>query len=131
MVLDSNIWTLPVAPELANLEGAEEEEAELLADSQSWLGGGSEQEQEQDRRAGPRRRARQLTEEELPVNDYVSEGVPPWAALATVLASSATVKGAPAVLLGVPCACPWGGCACPVEEPRCHQVSAALSPTRG
>lgn len=78
MVVDSDIWTLPVAPELANLEGAEEEEPELQMDSQSWLDGGKEHELEEDTRAGPKRRARQLTEEELPVNDYVSERIPPW-----------------------------------------------------
>lgn len=89
MVIHSNIWTLPVAPELANLEGAEEEDPELLIVNQSWLDAGSEHEEKQDTQAGPKRRARQLTEEDLPVNDYVSEritpGVPwpqPWATLA-------------------------------------------------
>lgn len=77
MVTDNSIWTLPVAPELANLEGAEEEAPEVLLDSQSWLDGGNKQELEKDTQAGPRRRARQLTEEDLPINDYVSEGTPP------------------------------------------------------
>ncbi|NXC89994.1 TNMD protein, partial [Cercotrichas coryphoeus] len=59
-------WIHPTpiaAPELANLEGAEEEEDPgLLIDKQSWLDGGNEQELEKDTQGGPRRRARQLTE---------------------------------------------------------------------
>lgn len=58
------------APELANLEGAEED-PELLIDNQSWLDGGSEHELEKDMQAGPKRRARQLTKEDLPINDYL------------------------------------------------------------
>ncbi|NXE68957.1 TNMD protein, partial [Calcarius ornatus] len=56
-------WIHPTpiaAPELANLEGAEEEEPELQVDSQSWLDGGKEHELEEDTQAGPKRRARQL-----------------------------------------------------------------------
>ncbi|NXR56963.1 TNMD protein, partial [Hippolais icterina] len=70
-------WIHPTpiaAPELANLKGAEEEDPERLIDNQSWLDGESEHELDKDRQAGPKRRARQLTEEDLPVNDYVSEG---------------------------------------------------------
>ncbi|XP_009330664.1 PREDICTED: tenomodulin [Pygoscelis adeliae] len=70
-------WIHPTpiaAPELADLEGAEEEDRELLVDNQSWLDGGSEYEVEKDAQPGPKRRARQLTEEDLPVNDYVSAG---------------------------------------------------------
>ncbi|NXP41297.1 TNMD protein, partial [Leiothrix lutea] len=71
-------WIHPTpiaAPELANLEGAEEEEEDPeLLDDQSWLDGGSDHGLGKDRQAGPKRRARQLTEEDLPVNDYVSEG---------------------------------------------------------
>lgn len=74
LVGDSNVWALPIAPELADLEGAEEEDPELLVDNQSWLDGGSEHEVEKDAQLGPKRRARQLTEEDLPVNDYVSAG---------------------------------------------------------
>lgn len=70
----SDVWALPLAPELANLEGAEEEDPELLVDNQSWLDAGSEHDVEKDPQAGPKRRARQLTEEDLPINDYVSEG---------------------------------------------------------
>lgn len=73
-LVDSNIWSLPVAPELADLEGTEEEDPELLMDNQSWLDGGSEHKVEKDAQPGPKRRARQLTEEDLPVNDYVSAG---------------------------------------------------------
>ncbi|KGL80957.1 Tenomodulin, partial [Tinamus guttatus] len=65
--------TLIAAPELASL-GEGEDGAELLADNQSWLDGDSERGVEKDARAGPKRRARQLTEEDLPVNDYVSAG---------------------------------------------------------
>ncbi|XP_063279533.1 tenomodulin [Prinia subflava] len=71
-------WIHPTpiaAPELANLEGAEEEDPELLTDNQSWLDGGSEHELEKDTQAGPKRRARQLTEEDLPVNDYSENGL--------------------------------------------------------
>lgn len=93
VVIDSNIWTLLVAPELANLEGAEEEDPELLTDSQSWLDGGSEHELQEDTQAGPKRRARQLTEEDLPVNDYVSEGTTPWGALAMGWGALATALG--------------------------------------
>ncbi|NWY64958.1 TNMD protein, partial [Erithacus rubecula] len=70
-------WIHPTpiaAPELANLEGAEEDPG-LLIDNQSWLDGGNEQELEKDTQGGPRRRARQLTEEDLPINDYVSGGI--------------------------------------------------------
>lgn len=74
LVVDSNIWAFPVAPELANPEGVQEEDLELFVDSQSWLDGGTEQEMEKDTQPGPKRRARQLTEEDLPVNDYVSVG---------------------------------------------------------
>lgn len=101
MVIGSNIWTLSIAPELANLEGEEEEDPELLIDNQSWLDGGSEHELGKDRQAGPKRRARQLTEEDLPVNDYVSKGIAPgvpWPCS----------QGVPALLLEMPCACPWG-----------------------
>lgn len=87
MVIDSNVWTLPVAPELVSLEGGEGDDPEVLIDNQSWL---DEDEEKQDTQAGPKRRARQLTEEDLPVNDYVSEGITPggpwpqpWATLAT------------------------------------------------
>lgn len=73
-LLTSNVWALPLAPELANLEGAEEEDPELLVDNQSWLDAGSEHDVEKDPQPGPKRRARQLTEEDLPINDYVSEG---------------------------------------------------------
>uniref|UniRef100_A0A8C3V1G7 Tenomodulin n=1 Tax=Catharus ustulatus TaxID=91951 RepID=A0A8C3V1G7_CATUS len=76
VVIDSNIWTLPAAPELANLEGAEEAaDPGLLMDSQGWLDGGSEQELQKDTQGGPKRRARQLTEEDLPVNDYSENGL--------------------------------------------------------
>ncbi|NXK65200.1 TNMD protein, partial [Sylvietta virens] len=71
-------WIHPTpiaAPEMANLEGAEEEAPELLVDNQSWLDGGSEHELEKDTQAGPKRRARQLTEEDLPVNDYSENGL--------------------------------------------------------
>ncbi|TRZ07814.1 hypothetical protein HGM15179_019290, partial [Zosterops borbonicus] len=63
-----NIWTLPVSPELTNLEEAEED-PELLIDNQSWLDRGSEHELE-DTQVGPKRWARQLTEEDLPVSNY-------------------------------------------------------------
>lgn len=43
-------------------------------DNQSWLDGGGEQEVEKGAQPAPKRRARQLTEEDLPVNDYVSVG---------------------------------------------------------
>ncbi|XP_030353763.1 tenomodulin isoform X4 [Strigops habroptila] len=71
-------WIHPTpiaAPELANLEGAEEEDPELLIDNQSWLDGGSEHEVEKDAQPGPKRRSRQLTEEDLPVNDYSENGL--------------------------------------------------------
>ncbi|KAM6061261.1 LOW QUALITY PROTEIN: tenomodulin [Chlamydotis macqueenii] len=71
-------WIHPTpiaAPELANLERAEEEDPELLIDNQSWLDGGSKHEVEKDEQPGPKRRARQLTEEDLPVNDYSENGL--------------------------------------------------------
>ncbi|NXV38862.1 TNMD protein, partial [Rissa tridactyla] len=71
-------WIHPTpiaAPELADLEGAEEEDPELLVDNQSWLDGGSEHKVEKDAQLGPKRRARQLTEEDLPVNDYSENGL--------------------------------------------------------
>jgi len=74
LAVDTNVWALPAAPELVSLEGAEEEDPELLVDDQSWLDRGSEHEVEKNAQPGPKRRARQLTEEDLPVNDYVSEG---------------------------------------------------------
>ncbi|NXE51289.1 TNMD protein, partial [Casuarius casuarius] len=66
--------TLIAAPELADLgEGAED--AELLVNNQSWLDGGDEHEVGKDAQPGPKRRARQLTEEDLPVNDYTENGL--------------------------------------------------------
>ncbi|NXA52181.1 TNMD protein, partial [Nothocercus julius] len=64
--------TLIAAPELASLG---EDGAELLADNQSWLDGASERGEQKDARAGSKRRARQLTEEDLPVNDYTENGL--------------------------------------------------------
>ncbi|KFQ99737.1 Tenomodulin, partial [Opisthocomus hoazin] len=77
-------WIHPTpiaAPELVSLEGAEEEDPELLVDDQSWLDRGSEHEVEKNAQPGPKRRARQLTEEDLPVNDYSENGLefhPSW-----------------------------------------------------
>ncbi|XP_061301505.1 tenomodulin isoform X2 [Pezoporus flaviventris] len=71
-------WIHPTpiaAPELANLEGAAEEDPELLVDNQRWLDGGSEHEVEKDAQPGPKRHARQLTEEDLPINDYSENGL--------------------------------------------------------
>ncbi|KFP09806.1 Tenomodulin, partial [Egretta garzetta] len=71
-------WIHPTpiaAPELADLEGAEEENPELLVDNQTWLDGGSDREVGKDAQLGPKRQARQLTEEDLPVNDYSENGL--------------------------------------------------------
>ncbi|NXR36054.1 TNMD protein, partial [Zosterops hypoxanthus] len=48
-----------------------EEDPELLIDNQRWLDRGSEHELE-DTQVGPKRWARQLTEEDLPVSNYSS-----------------------------------------------------------
>lgn len=100
--LTVDVWALPVAPELADLEGTEEEDPELLVNNQSWLDGESEREVEKDAQPGPKRRARQLTEEDLPVNDYVSVGN-------HILGVSWTWSwGVLALLLGMSCSCFWG-----------------------
>ncbi|XP_072192205.1 tenomodulin [Excalfactoria chinensis] len=70
-------WIHPTpiaAPELAGLEGTEEDDTGLLMDEQSWPDGGSERGTEA-ALPGPKRRARQLTEEDLPVNDYTENGL--------------------------------------------------------
>ncbi|KFV70220.1 Tenomodulin, partial [Dryobates pubescens] len=70
-------WIHPTpiaAPELASPEGAEED-LELLIGNQSWLDGQSEHEMEKDTQPGLKRQARQLTEEDLPVNDYSENGL--------------------------------------------------------
>ncbi|XP_067160092.1 tenomodulin [Apteryx mantelli] len=66
--------TLIAAPELADL-GEGEDDTELLTNNQSWLDGENEHEVEKDAQPGPKRRARQLTEEDLPVNDYTENGL--------------------------------------------------------
>ncbi|XP_065585843.1 tenomodulin [Cyrtonyx montezumae] len=70
-------WIHPTpiaAPELAGLQGTDEDTG-LLTDDQSWLDGGNEHEMEKAALPGPKRRARQLTEEDLPVNDYTENGL--------------------------------------------------------
>nr|XP_009683262.1 PREDICTED: tenomodulin [Struthio camelus australis] len=66
--------TLIAAPELADLREGEGD-TELLVNNQNWLDGGNEHEVEKDAQPGPKRRARQLTEEDLPVNDYTENGL--------------------------------------------------------
>ncbi|XP_062440693.1 tenomodulin [Rhea pennata] len=62
------------SPELANL-GEGDDDTELLVNNQSWLDSGNEHKGEKDAQLGPKRRARQLTEEDLPVNDYTENGL--------------------------------------------------------
>lgn len=65
---------LLLAPELRDFEDGGENAAQFLVNKRDWAERQNEHHGGKDARPGTKRQARQLAEEDLPVNDYVS----PW-----------------------------------------------------
>uniref|UniRef100_A0A8D0L4J5 Tenomodulin n=1 Tax=Sphenodon punctatus TaxID=8508 RepID=A0A8D0L4J5_SPHPU len=67
--------TLITAPEFQNFEDGEEEDIPVLVSKRDWAEGQNEDHVDKDAKPGTKRQARQLTEEDLPVNDYTEVGL--------------------------------------------------------